>query len=101
MNILTIQETSGWKLFWSVYILLGVKRTLACVNANVIQNGIRLKKSGMSPLGYFLCLQADGRARQISIVRPQWLFCPLVAILSLGAFSAPSGYFAPWWLFPP
>ena len=78
-----------------------MKRTLACVNANVIQNGIRLKKSGMSPLGYFLCLEADGRARQISIVRPHWLFCPLVAILPQVAFSAPSGYFAPRELFSP
>ena len=84
---MTIQERSGWKLFWSVYILLGVKRTLACVNANVIQNGIRLKKSGMSPLGYFLCLQADGRARQISIVRPP------VAILPSGGYFAPCGLF--------
>ena len=31
-----------------------VLRVLACGNANVIQNGIRLKKSGMRLLGYFL-----------------------------------------------
>ena len=93
MNVMTIQERSGWKLFWSVYILLGVKRTLACVNANVIQNGIRLKKSGMSPLGYFLCLQADRRARQISIVRPHWLFCPTGYFASSGYLPSPDIFF--------
>ena len=42
-------------------------RVLACRNANVIQNGIRLKKSGMSLLGYFLWLGAAGRPLLISI----------------------------------
>ena len=75
------------------YILLSMKRTLACVNANVIQNGIRLKKSGMSPLGYFLCLEADRRARQISIVRPHWLFCPSGYFASSGYLPSPDIFF--------